>query len=100
MTGPCLCGDPYCPSCGDPGLAEKEAAHEAFAERLWNTDLAAGELDLLFEAGMAAVKAHRAVFAEMRRNDEMAKHMEEAAKAAAEYYGEIAKREGMGGSDE
>jgi hypothetical protein len=21
MVGPCLCGDPYCPSCGDPAAA-------------------------------------------------------------------------------
>jgi hypothetical protein len=22
--GPCLCGDPYCPSCGDPGAVARE----------------------------------------------------------------------------
>lgn len=26
--GPCLCGDPYCPSCGDPSLAVIESAIE------------------------------------------------------------------------
>jgi len=24
MSGPCLCGDVYCPNCGEPGQAEKE----------------------------------------------------------------------------
>ena len=28
MSGPCLCGDPYCPSCGDPGAAAWEALVE------------------------------------------------------------------------
>lgn len=32
--GPCLCGDPYCPSCGSPGLAEAEAAEERLTELL------------------------------------------------------------------
>lgn len=28
--GPCLCGDPYCPRCGDPSLAEYEALGDEF----------------------------------------------------------------------
>lgn len=32
MKGPCLCGDTYCPSCGDPGLAEAEAYWEIAQE--------------------------------------------------------------------
>lgn len=34
MPGPCLCGDPYCGSCGDPMLAEQEAAVEKLVETL------------------------------------------------------------------
>lgn len=34
MKGPCLCGDPYCPSCGDPSLAEREAADDALFDKL------------------------------------------------------------------
>lgn len=34
MRGPCLCGDPYCPHCGNPGAAVWEAfmeeAHDKF----------------------------------------------------------------------
>lgn len=84
--GPCLCGDPYCPSCGSPGLAEKEVAHEAFADRLWETDLDGDELNLLFEAGMAVVKAHRAAIKAIHDADAMAKDYEEIAKASADYY--------------
>lgn len=32
--GPCLCGDPYCPSCGDPSLAVHEEAAEQLFEAL------------------------------------------------------------------
>ena len=34
MAGPCLCGDPYCGSCGDPGCADQEAAVENFMDTL------------------------------------------------------------------
>jgi hypothetical protein len=35
MVGPCLCGDPYCPNCGTPGLARAEAAENQLAEALY-----------------------------------------------------------------
>lgn len=34
VRGPCLCGDIYCPHCGDPGAAELEAAEEHLCEEL------------------------------------------------------------------
>lgn len=34
MAEPCLCGDPYCASCGDPQAAALEAASEFLAEIL------------------------------------------------------------------
>ena len=33
-TGPCLCGDPYCPSCGDPSLGVLEDAEQRLYEAL------------------------------------------------------------------
>ena len=32
FQGPCLCGDPYCPHCGDPSRAEYEALGDEFLE--------------------------------------------------------------------
>ena len=37
--GPCLCGDPYCPSCGDPSLAVYEEATEQLFEALRDAPL-------------------------------------------------------------
>ena len=34
--GPCLCGDPYCSSCGDPGLEKIEDAADKVASELCN----------------------------------------------------------------
>ena len=34
VKGPCLCGDPYCGSCGDPSLADMEAAVDKLMEVL------------------------------------------------------------------
>jgi DNA-directed RNA polymerase subunit N (RpoN/RPB10) len=57
MTGPCLCGDVYCSSCGDPGAA----AHEAWIERLYDitSDFDDIEAKIFEEVGIKAVKAYR-----------------------------------------
>lgn len=34
VKGPCLCGDIYCPHCGEPGAAELEAAEQYLCEEL------------------------------------------------------------------
>jgi hypothetical protein len=34
MVGPCLCGDPYCGSCGDPSLAILEEAEIKLADTM------------------------------------------------------------------
>lgn len=34
MVRPCLCGDPYCGSCGNPSLAVLEEAEEQLMEEL------------------------------------------------------------------
>ena len=59
MTGPCLCGDPYCPSCGDPaGQAEIDAVVSVLekAEKKIETY---HEARIFYMAGMAAVREHR-----------------------------------------
>ena len=33
-SGPCLCGDLYCGSCGDPSLEALDAAHDALSDML------------------------------------------------------------------
>jgi hypothetical protein len=57
--GPCMCGDPYCSSCGDPSLAKMEEAIEALTERLINLKLDEDELWLFEKMGKAAVEAQR-----------------------------------------
>jgi hypothetical protein len=57
--GPCLCGDPYCPHCGDPAAAAIEEAEVWAMERLAKARLAADEYQIVVRAGLAAVKAAR-----------------------------------------
>lgn len=55
MIGPCMCGDPYCPSCGDPGLAKFEAFIEELSEEM--SKLTEDECHVFVAAGRAAVAA-------------------------------------------
>lgn len=57
--GPCLCGDTYCPSCGDPVLAAIEAAAEWLMEELELQKLSADEYKIVAKVGIEAVKAAR-----------------------------------------
>ena len=45
MSGPCLCGDPYCPSCGDPGAAKWEDFTIEAQERFIACVTEAGSVD-------------------------------------------------------
>lgn len=49
MSGPCLCGDVYCPSCGNPGAAAYDdfmtEAHERFEECLEEAETPADAFD-------------------------------------------------------
>lgn len=36
FQGPCMCGDPYCPHCGDPSLAQLEDLCDEFLELIRN----------------------------------------------------------------
>lgn len=63
MSGPCLCGDPYCPRCGNPSLAKLEAAQDWAAEQFANADLDENEYKLAVAVGLAAVTASRELVA-------------------------------------
>jgi len=39
MSGPCLCGDPYCGSCGNPEMAKYEDWCDSFMEMIDNEQL-------------------------------------------------------------
>lgn len=57
--GPCLCGDPYCLSCGNPAAAEIEAAADDLLEKLAADGISADEYSIVRDAGIAAVKLVR-----------------------------------------
>jgi len=57
MTGPCMCGDPYCGSCGDPTQARWEAFVDALYDKI--SDFTEDEAHIFVAAGEAAVNAVR-----------------------------------------
>ncbi len=58
--GPCLCGDPYCPSCGDPGAAALEEWALAFTDKLIELGIADDEARFIDAAIPALLEAYRA----------------------------------------
>ena len=74
MKGPCLCGDPSCPSCGNPAQAAYEEAVDLMVERI--NDLAMDEYELaLFEkVGVQVVKNFRETVTNMLCNKLSADH--------------------------
>lgn len=54
MIGPCLCGDPGCASCGQPGMAELEEATEQVCEMMEAAKLDAAEMRLAARVGIVA----------------------------------------------
>lgn len=54
--GPCLCGDPYCPSCGNPARAVLEEAEAAAIEQLAKVCTTPEDYRIAVEFGVAAVK--------------------------------------------
>jgi hypothetical protein len=59
MNGPCLCGDPYCSSCGNPAAAEFADIMEDHCEMLEGFLIAKEEFQIFSEAGKAAVLKQR-----------------------------------------
>ncbi len=55
MSGPCMCGDPYCASCGSPGLAEIEEACDWATEQFAKGKLSASEIRTCVLSGMSTV---------------------------------------------
>ena len=58
-TGPCLCGDPYCPRCGDPAAARYADAVDRLIDKLGDLDCDANELAIFERAGKEAVEHYR-----------------------------------------
>lgn len=63
--GPCLCGDPYCPRCGNPEAAKLEAAQDDLLTRLAAFGITADEYAIVLEVGTAAVKSARDMIVRM-----------------------------------
>ena len=59
MKGPCLCGDPCCPHCGNPEAEKLEEAIEGMLDTFNENQLSAGEYQLVEAVGLAAVLSHR-----------------------------------------
>lgn len=59
MTGPCLCGDPYCPRCGDPAAAILEELANNAADDMLSFVTTPEEVRIFELAGYMAVYAHR-----------------------------------------
>jgi hypothetical protein len=59
VKGPCLCGDPYCPSCGNPGAAEFEEAENWASERLYKHCQTPEEIRLVITVGLVAMRQAR-----------------------------------------
>lgn len=58
--GPCLCGDPYCHSCGNPSAAKLEAAYDNLIEKINEFGLNSDEeFQLFLDVGIQAVKSAR-----------------------------------------
>lgn len=58
-TGPCLCGDPYCPSCGNPAAARYADAWEEFIDAINDINPDETELEIFERAGKEAVEHYR-----------------------------------------
>lgn len=87
-TGPCLCGEPYCPRCGNPELA----AHVAWLVKIDETteDLDDVERALFLGTGLAAVKVYRETgqlrqAEALQRYQEMRKQEENSVKRRGDY---------------
>jgi hypothetical protein len=59
MVGPCLCGDPYCWSCGDPAGELMEESLETIAEIFIDEGYSEKEIDSFITAGKREVRKIR-----------------------------------------
>lgn len=75
MPGPCLCGDPYCGSCGNPEEAAFHDAMDVMIDKACSKINSTYEIRIFYLAGLAAVRAHRKAVdeilkAQLQRADE------------------------------
>lgn len=61
ITGPCLCGDPYCGSCGDPYQEAIDDALDDLEQEILNNRLTVEEIELLKIIGLQAVELSRKI---------------------------------------
>ena len=54
-----MCGDVYCPSCGNPGAAELEAAEEFVTEELAKHKCTPDEYRFVVSVGLRALESAR-----------------------------------------
>lgn len=59
MSGPCLCGDSYCPHCGNPAEAARCDAIEELCDKVIGLDMSQEEMEIFWKIGSAAVEAIR-----------------------------------------
>lgn len=59
MSGPCLCGDSYCPHCGNPAEAARCDALEELCDKVIGLDMSQEEMEIFWKVGLAAVEAIR-----------------------------------------
>ena len=57
VKGPCLCGDPYCGSCGDPSLLAEEAAIDKLMDTMSNSGATIDHYIILIAIVPALIKA-------------------------------------------
>jgi len=75
-SGPCMCGDPYCWSCGDPAQARLADCIDSLAEQIGDFIESPIEADLIWDAGKAAVLKAREMATEVMRDQAQGYEME------------------------
>lgn len=58
MSGPCMCGDPYCPRCGNPAAARLEEELQALCDDLHDcTEFELHQVRLVAKATVEMIRA-------------------------------------------
>ena len=57
VKGPCLCGDPYCGSCGDPSLLAEEVAIDKLMDTMSNSGATIDHYTILIAIAPVLIKA-------------------------------------------